>query len=135
MHYRLKCRTLAPLFSHVLFGFQPYILDRVLVWCIRCKYYTRYPPFIAWQFQIDRFKIFLHFDTAMIRCTVPEQNEALAWVVLAKIFNKDGCPISIGCLGWNYDGLTRKWFDRTLIGLSLTKIGHRDFDPLCAWPP
>src|SRR5215208_410321 len=71
----------------------------------------------------------------MIRCTVPEKNEALVWILPSKIFNKNGCPIAIRTLGGNYDGFARKRFDRTVIGLSLTKIGHRDFNPLCAWPP
>src|SRR5438093_1681586 len=110
--------------------------DGIRDWSVTGVQTCALPIFVSsWPAQIDRFNIFLHFDTTMIRCAVPEQNEALVWVVLAKIFNKDGCPITIRCLGWNHDGITRKRFDRTVIGLSLTKIGHRDFDPLCAWSP
>src|SRR6476660_9866547 len=103
MHYQLKGWTLTPMFSYVFFGFQPYILDWVLFRRIRRKLYACDRPFIAWPSEVHTFKIFLHFDTTMIRCTIPQQYQPFLWVLLSQILNKDGRPVAIRSLSWHND--------------------------------
>src|SRR5215208_1554736 len=55
--------------------------------------------------------------------------------MLAKILNKNGRPVAIRRICWYHNRFTRKWFDGAIIGLTLTKIGHRDFNALRAWSP
>src|SRR6266511_647945 len=71
----------------------------------------------------------------MIRCAVPQENEAFFRVLLAQILHKNGCPRAIRILSWNNYQLSREWFNRAIIRLPLTKIGHWDFNPLRAWSP
>src|SRR5438067_1716796 len=91
----VKHRALMPVLSEKLFGLKQYIFNWVLLWCIRSELYASDGPFATRFAHIHSFKIFLHLFTAVIRGSIPADNETLSFKLLAQKLDEYHGPTSI----------------------------------------
>src|SRR3982750_29771 len=108
-----------PVLSQKVFGLKPYIFDWILFWCIWCKLYTCNRPFVTRFAHIDPFKVFLHLFTAVIRSSIPTDDETLSFKLLAQKLDKDHRPTSIRSITGDNDQVARHRINSSIIALSL----------------
>src|SRR5205814_4134945 len=84
---------------------------------------------------IAALNVFLHLYTAVIRSSTPTDDETLSFKLLAQKLDKDHRPTSISSITGDNDKVARHRINSSIIGLSLTLICNRKFNPLIAWSP